>query len=285
MHPGLEYPKTPNSTKEWTQGEHSRNFIKVSGAKYIDADGKPQTGEIGFWGEWEAHATIERDAADHRIFSPYLDLNKLPTGDAHCGEGKCGSSNSYMDTDPFVFGKRFCYANCKQPSSPALRNLEEGSLILFSTIKDGRHLLDTVFVVGDKIPAWPSKLEGEIREKMGSDFDTYSKVSLSLSRNGSPDRVLYQGATFENFEKMFSFVPASLGAEWTEKFVLDNSLLEGVFTVQEIAPSKIFENGQTQGFATITEDGPSVQRLWKNIRDKVLKTEIRTRHYPAHAQN
>lgn len=85
------------------------------------------------------------------------------------------------------------------------------------------------------------------------------------------ERVLYQGATFQNFDKPFSFVPASAGAAWKENFVLDNSLLEGVSTCQEVADGEIFENGQTQKFITLTKDQSSVERLWKNIRNAVLK--------------
>lgn len=105
-------------------------------------------------------------------------MNDLPAEDGSYGEGKCGScganasSESPQDTDPFVFGERFRYGNCQQPSSTTLKNLEPGSLILFASTQGGKHLLDTVFVVGDKIPAWPTKFDGEVREKLGKDFDT-----------------------------------------------------------------------------------------------------------------
>lgn len=270
LHPGREYSATVNSIKEWTRGDHTRNFIKMAGAKFVDAGGKLQAGDIGFWGEWEAHATIEKDAAGHSVFSPYLDLGELPAhGESTCGT--CCASDAPLDTDPFVFGDCFLYANCLQPSYPALRGLEPGSLILFATTRGGTHFLDTVFVVGDKIPAWPTKFDGEVREKLGEDFQVYSKVSLSLSRNGDDGRTLYRGATFQSFDEMFSFVPASAGAVWREKFVLDNSLLEGVPTLGKIAPGEIFENGQNQGIAIIAEGAPSVKRLWENIRDGLLR--------------
>lgn len=161
FHPGQEYPENNGDIKAWSLGRHSRNFIKSAAADYIDAKGARCKGDIGFWGEWEAHATIEKDAAGHRIFTPYLDLNDLPAEDGSYGEGKCGScganasSESPQDTDPFVFGERFRYGNCQQPSSTTLKNLEPGSLILFASTQGGKHLLDTASWWGTKFPHGP----------------------------------------------------------------------------------------------------------------------------------
>ena len=58
--------------------------------------------------------------------------------------------------------------------------------------------------------------------------------------------------------------------------------MEGKIRAGQLAPRRgfdllgsrdgeIFENGQTQKFITLTQDQSSVERLWKNIRNAVLK--------------
>lgn len=58
--------------------------------------------------------------------------------------------------------------------------------------------------------------------------------------------------------------------------------MEGKIRAGQLAPRRgfdlpgsrdgeIFENGQTQKFITLTKDQSSVERLWKNICNAVLK--------------
>ena len=58
----------------------------------------------------------------------------LPSASTSCKRGSVGAgtvipNGAYRglhNTDPFIFGERFLYSNCKQPSSPRLRSLDRG---------------------------------------------------------------------------------------------------------------------------------------------------------------
>ena len=135
------------------------------------------------------------------------------------------------NTDPFIFGDRFLYSNCKRPTSRRLRSLDRGSVIAFGSSKKGRWVLDTVFVVAGfvdyPLTAVRTALAGMVPEtfldvtggplaansqhdRCGPAPEEPTGCGGRRAGNGS-DRALrlYWGATSQDpVQGMFSFFPA-----------------------------------------------------------------------------
>ena len=141
-HPGAEHRPGPSGGRSWNTlaAAHARKFMQLAG-RWIDTDGNTANGDLWAWGEWEPQSQLLRrlDGPRARGYPEYLwhPYYVIPEG------GFRGLHN----TDPFIFGERFLYSNCKQPTSPRLRSLDRGSVIAFGSSKSGRWLLDTVLVV------------------------------------------------------------------------------------------------------------------------------------------
>jgi hypothetical protein len=138
-HPGSEHePRGP--VMDWNRGDHKRKFLKASG-DYVVGD-VVDSGPITFWGEWEPQSRVVETypktglSMPRRLQEPYW---RAPAG-----------SGPWQNTDPLVFGDRFLYSNCRQPTNGKLRALAPGSLILFGSNLGGEFVLDTVFVVGSR---------------------------------------------------------------------------------------------------------------------------------------
>lgn len=195
-HPGHEHgpDRDSKNRKEWNTGGHRRKFLAAPG-EYVMENGRLQTAELLFWGEWEAPSHVQPLPGQkvklhpkwlHRpclpVPSPPAAAAAAPSGckpakqpKGTCGGCAGGPSASPQNTDPFVFGPCFKYFVCKQyqkqkhgpshliPHPTGLSRLEDGSVILFgSTHGKGRAAffqLDTVFVVGRSIPYNPAKPE------------------------------------------------------------------------------------------------------------------------------
>ncbi len=134
------------------------------------------------------------------------------------------------NTDPFIFGDRILYSNCRQPSSSRLRSLDRGSVIAFGSSKTGQWLLDTVLVVADSVdysPAWArSDLAGLVPETFldvtgGPLQDNSGDAACTpapkrpsscggrVSRDPDATLRLYRGAIpADPVHGMFSFFPA-----------------------------------------------------------------------------
>ena len=132
---------------------------EASGSK---AGGCRRSGDLWAWGEWEAQSQLVR-----RLRRP--DTLTHP----ECLWRPCytipnGGWEGLHNTDPFIFGERILYSNCKQASSPCLRSLDRGSVIAFGSRKAGQWVLDTVLVVADfidyAIASARSDLEGLVPE-------------------------------------------------------------------------------------------------------------------------
>ena len=144
-HPGGEHWPDPGGGKGWNtyDSRHARKFMQLRG-NWIAGDGSAHGGELWAWGEWEAQSELVRtlDASrapglTHHLWRPHYVIPRDGYGRLH-------------NTDPFIFGERFLYSNCLQPSRPGLRRLGRGSVIAFGS-KRGGWVLDTVLVVADHL--------------------------------------------------------------------------------------------------------------------------------------
>jgi len=209
-HPGDEHePDTPTQ-RTWNRGHHRRKFMEARAAYVASAEGKPVEGEVVFWGEWEPPSilvrTFENPEQDEPryLFRPVL--GKFERADP-----------PYQNTDPFVFGGRFLYGNCKQNTKKGrptdLQRMGKGSVILFGSNRRGdRFVLDTVFVVD----GWTEYTTADYTEALkGRVPDEYFDITLhpiahdlAVNKQAACTYRLYTGATFEKpIHGMFSYFP------------------------------------------------------------------------------
>ena len=225
-HPGGEYRPRQGGHAAWNtlRAAHARKFMQTSG-EWIEADGSIGRGDLWAWGEWEAQSQLLRRLSvptalgyPECLWRPYYVIPDAGYGGLH-------------NTDPFIFGERFLYSNCKQLSGKRIRNLARGSVVAFGSEKAGQWVLDTVLVVADFVDYTaaqaPSALAGFVPEafldvtggpladndrdaKCGAERDTPTGCGGG-TRAGAQDSTLrlYRGATLKDpVHEMFSFFPA-----------------------------------------------------------------------------
>lgn len=126
------------------------------------------------------------------------------------------------NTDPFIFGPRFLYSNCRQPRHSSLRRLARVSVIAFGSGKtiggERRWVLDTVLVVKDFVDYEPARARDELENWVPAEYLDVTAGPLADSMNGNcggctaptgPRFRLYRGATpADPVDGMFSFFPA-----------------------------------------------------------------------------
>jgi hypothetical protein len=190
----------------WNRGSHARKFVSCRGA-YLDGRGEPVEDDLVFWGEWEAQSRVVRrwDRAPGLptvLHEPYW---SPPSGEAE-----------WQNTDPWVFGDRFLYSNCKQhtdntPSRrpSALQRLRRGSVILFGSGKGGEFVLDTVFVVAGVLGHFvPAADTSHLPIDETFDVCTVQRLTGYGPYVAQSDYTLIAGATVDDpVHGMFSFVP------------------------------------------------------------------------------
>jgi hypothetical protein len=185
--------------------DHMRKFIKQNGL-YLENMGSeycphPQEALLQFWGEWEAQSyfTILDNSNNLQlpkaVHKPYFSAHYI----------------GVHNTDPFVFGENFYYANCKQKlkgSGKKLLNLPNESIIIFgSEVNRSEFIIDTVFVVED------SELISDYR-KYKSYYPKLLKImSLDLNDGLADWKRIYKGKMYDSlneFKNPFSFVPCKV---------------------------------------------------------------------------
>jgi hypothetical protein len=259
-HPGGEQgPDADNERlKSWgtDEHEHRRKFMQMPGAWRDNAEGPTREGEIVFWGEWEAASTVEPvdrhvDGGPHWLHRPF-----------YKGIGDAPREGIRQNTDPFVFGDQFAYTYCRQPSNKNLRRLAPGSLILFGSTRKRRFVLDTCFVVGERIAHTPHDYRDVALPRVPHVFaettlhPMYQQMSraCSLYLAATPDRAAANGT--------YSFVPCLPAAE-RRTFARPSIDLE----------RPLIKLGRTQQAGTIPVDDPAALRgLWERIVARVLET-------------
>ncbi len=200
-HPGGEH-RPPTDDMPWNVARHRRKFLAASG-RYVGPDDHVDEADLVFWAEWEPPSRIERRwPASGRLprvlHRPYW---IQPTAGA-----------SRQNTDPWVWGERMLYSNCKQITGPnrrptSMQQLTPGSVICFGSTMGGDFCLDTVLVVTSADPWEPA-------EVTNPDVDAAFAICTggSIVASGTDvhvDLTLYRGATVDDpVEGMYSFVPA-----------------------------------------------------------------------------
>lgn len=204
-HPGGEHDMSRRQIREWQSGSasHRRTFLQVDGRFRESLDGPDVVGGLAAWVEWEAQACLICEL-DPVAGGPSWLCDPVVDGLAPTPEDGSPPQN----TDPFVFGDRFRYTACRQPTNRKLRALGRGSLILLGSSVGGDFVLDTVFVVAEYIDHTATTYDG-LPSSVSS--DDHRRFTLDPWYGWGDDGTtyrLYLGATpDEPVEGMFSYVP------------------------------------------------------------------------------
>ena len=206
-HPGREHKPDSDEGKAWStlKSKHARKFMEFGG-KWIGDDGSTRSGGLRAWGEWEPESDLVRKLSQpgqdsqypRYLWHPYY----IPKDSYRC----------LHNTDPFIFGERFLYSNCKQQALSGLRQLGRGSVVAFGSGKEiagePKWVLDTVLVVSDSLPYSAPEARRVLADAVP---ETFLKVTGGpmVDNNEQGSFSLYRGATAEDpVDGMFSFFPA-----------------------------------------------------------------------------
>ena len=206
-HPGREHKPNRAGGKGWNTHDHNhaRKFMELDG-EWIGEDGCVRSGDLRAWGEWEAESHLIRKLVQprqdsrypHYLWRPFYTLKDNYKG--------------LHNTDPFIFGERFLYSNCKQRSLPSLTRLERGSVIAFGSgmniAGERKWALDTVFVVADSLAYTASGTRQALADAAPEAFLVVTGGPIIES--GETSFRLYLGATQDNpVDGMYSYFPAT----------------------------------------------------------------------------
>lgn len=259
-HPGGEHgpDSEDGQLKRWDtdQHDHRRKFMLMPGAWRDQVHGPTHEGAIVFWGEWEAASAVE-PVTEHVAGGPhwlhvpfYNGIEDAPSGGIR------------QNTDPFVFGDRFLYTYCRQPNNQNLRRLAPGSLILFGSTYKRRFVLDTCFVVAERVAHGPRDYHDVAVPRVPNVFreTTLDPMYQQMGKSCS----LYLGATAEQpaANGTFSFVPCLPAAE-RRTFARPTIELE----------RPLIKVGRTQQAGTIPyNDAKELRELWERVVARVLES-------------
>jgi hypothetical protein len=257
-HPGREHEPDDSLGKGWNLAEHRRKFMRAQGEWMEDADATVprREGEIVFWGEWEAPSRLitelDRPTSRHPkyLFEPVW--SRPP------------DHPRVQNTDPFVFGDRFLYSNCRQNTKRGplkTQRLAPGSLVIFGSGLGGAFVVDTVFVVAHS--RW---VTAETIGKLDVDpvFHAVTLGLLSL-RPGGPNYRLYEGATpDEPIAGMFSFVPCLPVEDPKLGFARPDLQLDGVVNPRNVMAAKL----------TLADDLATMKAHWDAVASQVLEQDL-----------
>ena len=175
--------------------------------RWIGEDDSTHSGELWAWGEWEAESKLLREfdqSGDSRLPSRLWCPHYEPKTDYQ----------GLHNTDPFVFGERFIYSNCRQPRGSrrsGLMHIGRGSVVAFGSFlkREQEWVLDTVLVVARSVGYQPASMRGDVADLVP---DAFMQVTGEpIIHNGCADLPLklYLGATpVDPVGGMFSFFPA-----------------------------------------------------------------------------
>lgn len=209
-HPGREHGESAPGHKGWNIGSHGRKFLLSQGLARGRVDRADERAELVFWGEWEPPSWVDRIAEPVKdgprwLHRPY--------------QIALQSARGYANTDPYVFGDRFLYSNCRQGSPGArTRFLAPGTVILFGSSLHGAFVLDTVFVVSRGTDYKAAEARKSLAGCTDESFRAVTLDSIAANLPGCNFR-LYEGATPSTaVDGMFSFAPCRLLREAPQGF-------------------------------------------------------------------
>lgn len=223
-HPGREHGPGRDGVKEWNVGAHARKFMKVFGRwrNGHDLARFEQQGNLVFWGEWEPESLAVRQFPGPGTEGPrFLHIPFWVPPPGHRWR---------QNTDPYVFGARFRYSNCRQnwKHGPLrTQRLAPGSIILFGSTLSGKFVLDTVLVV-----ASAQRMDSTLLPQLPEVDNTFHAVVgevLYRGRDRNQRHRLYSSATPEDpVHGMFSFFPCLPYPETTTGFPRPEIRLPGL---------------------------------------------------------
>lgn len=214
MHPGVE-PDISRVTAPVCPANHGkthkRKFLAARG-DYVDSHNTRNSGQFTFWGEWELASTAQQviprssePGMPRYIHHPFWpQVVSIAPGGGYCGKqppnrrGGSGSiaSRGIHSTDPFVFCEPILYLHCQIRPGCILDKLQPCDIVAFGSHLRGQFVLDTLFVVADRVDVADPALCSEFAQVNSSHF------------SGAAQQV-YLGATFNKpVDGMFSFFPA-----------------------------------------------------------------------------
>lgn len=257
-HPGGEH-HPPIDDMPWNVSDHRRKFLVAPG-RYLGDDDRVADGDLAFWGEWEPPSRIERRwPADGRL--PRAMHRPYWSGPATDGVRQ--------NTDPWVWGDRMLYSNCKQIIGPqrrptSMQELTPGSVICFGSTIDGDFCVDTVLVVASAEPWVPADAE-DLR--IDDAFKICTGQSLTTtSRDAHLRLTLYRGATVDDpVEGMFSFVPARRADEVDPRFCRPSVRVPG-----RINPASWQSTWGSKRPLPVN----AIRDAWGSIREQVLARDL-----------
>ena len=252
----------------WNVGPHARKFL-VSPGRYFDATGDRGEADLVFWAEWEPPSEVVRDwpAAGWRprwLQRPYW---VRPATAAY-----------RQNTDPWVFGDRMLYSNCRQHSkgnANAMQRLHRGSVLCFGSTMDGEFCLDTVFVVASAEPWSPADGPADVEEAFTvctvEAVGTGEAAAAACAPGGCAAPLgrrytLYRGATVDDpVDGTFSFVPARRADDPHPSFARPAIHLPGLVNPRS-----------TQSYNGTNRPRPlvEVRAAWEAVRVQVLAADL-----------
>lgn len=174
-----------------------------------------------------------------------------------------------QNTDPWVFGKRMFYSNCRQLTSPgrsptSMQALPRGSVICFGSTKDHECCVDTVFVVGSAeswTPAEAATLD------VDDAFRVCTAESVAAGRDAQADLTLYRGATLDDaVHGMYSFVPAlPVAGDDPPRFARPVMRLDGL--INPASEQSTWGSHRSTPVAAVRD-------AWETVRDQVLAADL-----------
>lgn len=177
--------------------------------------------------------------------------------------------SSLHNTDPFIFDG-FYYANCRQPASPGLRQLDLGSVILFGSGQKHGWVVDTVLVVADYVEysaaSYEDSLPGKVPEAY---FDVTLRPTWDNPDNRAEEFRLYLGATLDSpVNGMFSFFPCMPAGDRVGFPRPPVTLPDRYFSAKNRQAAKgCAQNAQPH-------DPSEVKRMWQSLLDQVRGAEL-----------
>ncbi len=205
-HPGRECEPDSSERKCWSRisNNHCRKFLEFRG-QWIDGDNIGRCGSLRAWGEWEAESDLLCRLATpcrHSLYPRYLWHPYYVPKDNY---------RWLHNTDPFVFGDKFLYSNCRQKKNSGLTRLGCGSVIVFGSGKkvagEWKWLLDTVLVVADSFEYYAPVACRMLVDTVPEQF--LSVTAGPIADNQKTPLRIYKGATPDDpVDGMFSFFPA-----------------------------------------------------------------------------